>query len=177
MNEETPHRTPSSESHCQRALFGWSPARLPADTRAKRRLDRLFPATGRAAALYFGAVIGLLIVAGNLPQRPALVADGFAAASGGLWCGGNFWRCRHAHCLITGTGWSLLSLFTFAEAALGHSLIGGNEQRVLLGILLAGLIFEGYWQLRYGTNAVTRHRPAEAGVASPSGRGGPDRAG
>jgi hypothetical protein len=67
----------------------------------------------------------------------------------------DFWRCRPAHCLLTGSGWLLLASFAVTEAGLGRSLIGGDEQLVFLGILAAGLLFEGIWYLMHRTNAVT----------------------
>ena len=138
----------------RRALFGWSPPDLPADTALKRRADRLLPRTGWAAALYCAAVIALLNLAPQLPERANLAADGLAALAAAGWCGLNFWRCRHAHCLVTSTGWAALSLLAFTEAALGRSLIGGNEQPVFLVVLAAAVVFEVAWRLARGSNAV-----------------------
>jgi hypothetical protein len=99
-------------------------------------------------------VVALLNVAPLLPVRGELAVDGLAALTGGGWCLLNFWRCRHAHCLATGPGWLALSLFAFAEAGLGRSLIAGDEQLVFLGILAAALLFEAAWWLARRTNAV-----------------------
>lgn len=141
-----------------RALYGWSPPRLPADTPAKRRVDRLLPATGIPMTLYFAAVIGLLLLAPSLPRRADLAVDGLAALGAAAWCGANFWRCRHAHCVVTATGWFALSMFSFVEAGLGRSFIAGNEQPVFLAILILGVLFEGGWTLVRGTNAFTPRR-------------------
>lgn len=84
-----------------------------------------------------------------------LVADGVAALLAGTWCALNFWRTRHAHCVVTAVGWLVLAPFTFLEAAIGRSLIGGDEQIVFLAILAAGLIFEAGWYVRRRTLAVT----------------------
>lgn len=154
---QTPESQIDGECCTPRTQGGWSPSRLPANTAAKRFVDRILPATGVPALLYFAAVIGLLLLAGSLPNRAGLVVDGIAAAAGGLWCGANFWRCRHAHCIVTSIGWSLLSLFAFFEAGIGYSLIGGDEQPVFLAILVAGLAFEACWTARSGTNAVVRN--------------------
>jgi len=67
----------------------------------------------------------------------------------------NFWRCRHAHCVITGIGWFALAGFTFFEAGLGRSLIHGDERLVFLGVLAPGLVFDGTWNVVRGTNAVS----------------------
>ncbi|MGH9046800.1 MAG: hypothetical protein ACRDVW_05735, partial [Acidimicrobiales bacterium] len=76
--------------------------------------------------------------------------------AGGGWCSLNFWRCRHAHCLVSGPGWLAFGLFAFVEAGLGHSLIGRHEQPVFLGLLGLALVFEGAWFLVRRTNAVVR---------------------
>src|SRR5205814_1301875 len=139
-----------------RALWGFSPPRLPADTPGKQLVDRLMPATGLPAALYFAAVVVVLNVASHVPARAELALTGLASLAASGWCLANFWRCRQAHCLITGGGWLALSSFVCIEAAVGRSLIGGNEQLVFLGVLAAGLVFEAVWRLLRGTNAITR---------------------
>jgi hypothetical protein len=135
-------------------LWGWSPPLLAADTRLKRWVDRVLPRTGLPVGLYFGAVAVLLSVAPHLTLRGALAMDGLAALLGGGWCSLNFWRCRHAHCLVTGGGWSLLALFSFVEAGMGRTYIGGDEGLVLLGLLAAGLLFEGAWSCLFRSNIV-----------------------
>jgi hypothetical protein len=136
------------------ALWGWSPPPRPADTALKRLVDRLLPRTGLPAVLCFAAVIGLLSLARVLPAPSYLVIDGLAALAAGGWCALNFWRCRHAHCLVSGAGWLGLGGFALVEAGFRHSVIGGDEQLVFLGVLAAALLFEGVWSLARGTNAV-----------------------
>jgi hypothetical protein len=138
----------------QTALWGWSPPDLPADTPLKRRIDRLLPRSGVSAGACFIAVVGLFILAPHLPTRAGLAADGLAALAGGAWCGLNFWRCRHAHCAVTGGGWLALSALAFGGAVLGHSLISGYEQPVFLAVLAAALVFEAAWRWARGTSAV-----------------------
>jgi uncharacterized membrane protein YgcG len=142
------------QGESRRALFGWSPPDLPADTALKRHADRLLPRTGWAAVLYCAAVIALLNVAPHLPERWTLAVDGLAALAAAAWCGLNFWRCRHAHCIVTSTGWAALSLLAFTGAVLGHSLIGGNEQPVFLVVLAAAVVFEAGWRLARGSSAI-----------------------
>jgi hypothetical protein len=139
-----------------RALCGWSPPALPADSGLKQWVDGVLPRTGVLAAAYFAAVIALLVAAPQLPLRWELAIDAFAALAAGSWYGLNFWRCRHAHCLVTGVGWLLLSCFVFVEAGLGRSMIHGNEQLVFLEVLVLALAFEGAWYLARGTNALVR---------------------
>jgi len=147
----------------------WSPPLLPADTPVKRSVDHIRPRTGLPAAAYFAAVIALLGLAQILPARAYLAVDAVAFLAGGTWCALSFWRCRQAHCLLSGSGWLLLALLAAAEAGLGRSLIGGDEQLVFLGILAIGLIFEGAWYLVHRDNAVTpaQTQPASRAAVSP----------
>jgi hypothetical protein len=135
-------------------LWGWSPPSLAADTSIKRGVDRVVPRTGWSLILYFAAVIGLLRLAPALPRSGELAMDGMAALAAGGWCALNFWRCRHAHCLVSGAGWLVLSLLAFVEAGLGHSLIGGDEQLAFVGVLLVAVVFEVAWYLTHGTKAL-----------------------
>jgi hypothetical protein len=137
------------------ALFGWSPSALPADTTLKRRVDRILPQSGLPLITFFVVVAGLLNIGLVLPTRLDLASIGIASLLAGSWCSLNFWRCRHAHCVITGTGWLALAAFSFIEAGLGRTLIHGDEGLVFLAVLAAGLLFEGAWYVVRGTNAVT----------------------
>lgn len=137
-------------------LRRWSPPTLPADTPWKARVDRAMPRSGLAVLLYFAAVVAMLNVGHLLPRRWDLLTVATGTLAAGAWCTLNFWRCRHAHCLITGTGWLGLAGFSFIEAGLGHSVIGGHEGLVFDAVLGAGLIFEFGWRLARGSNALTR---------------------
>jgi len=160
---------------CHSALWGWSPPDLPADTPLKRRADRLLPRTGWPAVVYFAAIVGLLNLAPHLPERANLAVDGLAALAAAAWCVLNFWRCRHAHCVVTSTGWLALSVLAFTEAGLGRSLIGGDEQLVFLAVLAVAVGFEVVWRCSRGTNAVTRGIAVDgttAGAAGPAASSG-----
>jgi hypothetical protein len=144
-----------SDACATRALCGWSPAPSPADTALKRTVDRVL--TGNAPAIVMLVlVVGLLNLAPHLPTRGELATVGLAGLAGGAWCSLNFWRCRHAHCVVTGVGWLALGAFTFAEASLGHSVIGGYEQPVFLGVLALALVFECAWYLAHHSYAIRR---------------------
>lgn len=134
---------------------------LPADTHVKRLVDRALPRTGLPAVLYFAVIVVLLNVGPPLVTvRLNLALIGVASLAAGAWCSLNFWRCRHAHCVITGVGWSLLALFSLAEAALGRSLIAGYEDGVFLVVLGLGLAFEAVWRRAHGSNAIAgMHHP------------------
>ena len=139
-----------------RASKGWSPPPLPADTQLKRLVDRLLPRAGLPVVVFFAVAIGTLSLA-SLVSNPAteLALEGAAALAAGGWCALNFWRCRHAHCLVTGVGWLGLSLLAFVEAGLGHSVIGGYERGLFVLMLAIGCVFEAAWQITRGTNAMT----------------------
>ncbi len=84
---------------------------------------------------------------------------GFA---GGVWCGVNFWRCRHTRCAVTGAGWLVLSILAFTGAVLGHSVDRGDKQLVFLAVLAAGLIFKTAGWYARGSNA----RHGQGGAAA-----------
>ncbi len=135
-------------------MFGWSPPPLPADTALKRRVDRVLPRSGLRLVVFYAAVVALLNVGLVLPKRLDLAAVGVASLAAGGWCAVSFWRCRHAHCVVTGVGWLALAGFAFVEAGLGRSLIHGDEGLVFLAVLAAGLAVEGAWYAVRGTNAI-----------------------
>lgn len=140
----------------RRASKGWSPPPLPADTQLKRLVDRFLPRGGPPVVVFFAVVIGMLNLASLLSSPAAeLALEGAAALAAGGWCVLNFWRCRRAHCLVTGVGWLGLSLLAFVEAGLGHSVIGGCERGVFVLVLAIGCVFEAAWQITRGTNAMT----------------------
>jgi hypothetical protein len=142
-----------------KALWGWSPPRLAAETAFKRLVDRVQPRSGVRVLAFFAAVVVLLNVGQLLPRRADLATVGMAALLAGGWCALNFWRCRHAHCALTGAGWLALAVLAFAEAAVGRSLIGGDEPLVFLVVLGLGLAFEAGWYRWRGTNSIGPGRP------------------
>src|SRR5215471_19125424 len=92
-----------------------------------------------------------------------------ATLDAAAWCVLNFWRCRHAHCVVTSTGWLALSVLAFTEAGLGRSLIGGDEQLVFLAVLAVAVGFEVVWRCAHGTNAVTRGTTVDRTTAAAAG--------
>lgn len=78
-----------------------------------------------------------------------------AAFGAGAWCTANFWRCHHAHRMVSGAGWLVLSVGLRRGGPLVTAMIAGEEQPVFLSVLAVGLGFEVAWYLTRGTNAVT----------------------
>jgi hypothetical protein len=137
-----------------------SPPRLAADTRAKRFADRVLPRPGWPAAVYFAVAVALLALAPRLSTRWGLVVTAIACLGGGGWCAVNFWRCRHAHCLVTGAGWLALGGLAVAGVIVGHSVIGGTERLVFLAVLAAGVLFEAVTYQARGSYALTPPGPS-----------------
>jgi len=112
------------------------------------------PRTGLPLIAFYAAVFVLLNVGAVLPKRLDLFSVGVASLAAGGWCAVNFWRCRHAHCAVTGPGWLALAGFTFVETGLGRSLIHGYEVPLFLAVLAAGLAWEAAWYALRGTHAI-----------------------
>jgi hypothetical protein len=141
----------------RRAFWGWSPPNLPADTALKRTVDRALPRSGIGFILYWALVFALeFSLAPHLAVQERLRVEGVAALLAGAWCGLNFWRCRHAHCAVSGAGWLALGGLALVAAGIGRSFLGGYEQLVFIGVLVLALAFEGLWYRARGTNAVTQ---------------------
>lgn len=131
------------------------PGDLPAGTNLERLVDRVVPRRGGGCFLYWGVVLAMGFgLAPHLPVRSRLAVEAAAALLAGGWCALNFWRCRQAHCVVSGAGWLVLGLWLLAEAVIGHSLVGGNEQLLFLGVLGAAFAFEFAWYRAHGTNAM-----------------------
>jgi hypothetical protein len=146
---ETDHRAAIARS----TLF-CSPPRLPSDTRFKQLADHLLP-TGRAQWVFFGLVWVALALRPNLGVRPGLMLAAVATFAGASWCIVNFWRCREAHCAVSGPGWAMLGALVVAEAVVGRSLVGGTESILFIAVLIVAYCFEFAWRARHGTNALT----------------------
>lgn len=94
------------------------------------------------------------MLATGLPLRWELAMDALASLMGGTWCAVNFWRCRHAHCLVTGLGWLALGGLSLAEVGIDRSLIGGYEEGAFYGVLAVGILFEWLWVKTHGSHAM-----------------------
>ncbi len=71
------------------------------------------------------------------------------------YCLANFLRCREAHCIVTGAGWSALALAATWGALSGHD-IRAAVWDGFLAIAIVGHSFEGVWKAVRGTNALRR---------------------
>jgi hypothetical protein len=114
------------------------------------------PRAGLPVVVFFAVAIGTLNLA-SLVSNPAaeLALEGATALAAGGWCALASGGDLASTAWVTGVGWLGLSLLTFVEAGLGHSVIGGYERGVFVLILAIGLVFEAAWQITRGTNAMT----------------------
>jgi hypothetical protein len=71
----------------------------------------------------------------------------------GSYCLANFARCREAHCVVTGGGWSALGVVGMWGALTGHEILGALWNAFAV-IALLGFAFEGAWTMRRGVNAL-----------------------
>src|SRR5215467_12048244 len=67
--EDLPMTQCATDNNTARALCGWSPPALPADTALKRAVDRFVPFTGGPVIVFYLTVTAILLVAGFLPVR------------------------------------------------------------------------------------------------------------
>jgi hypothetical protein len=148
-------RAAGSQGRVVRVPLFCSPLPMAADTRAKRVAYRLMP-TGRGQWVFFAAVAIAITAAPGLPREPGLAVDLVATVAASAWCLVNFWRCREAHCIVTGIGWTALAVLIAIELAVARSFVLGSEGLVFLAILVVGVGFEAQWRLRHGTNALVR---------------------
>lgn len=99
-------------------------------------------------------LLGAFFVASLLPDRIGVWIAVVLYLAVGLYCSVNFWRCREAHCVITGAGFTLLGLGLLAEALGVHTEIGEYNGPIALGVLAIAIAFEAAVRARHGTNAV-----------------------
>jgi hypothetical protein len=135
---------------------GWSrPPRLPGASRWHRSADRFLSGVQSICKMgLLAVVLGAFFVASLLPDRIGVWIAVVLYLAVGLYCSVNFWRCREAHCVITGAGFTLLGLGLLAEALGVHTPIGEYNGQILLGVLVVALAFEAVVRARNGTNAV-----------------------
>ena len=96
-----------------------------------------------------------IFAAPHLPIRAGLALGAITTLAASTYCLLHFWRCREAHCIVSGAGWAPLALFEVVELGLGRSLIDRAEGLVFLIVLVIAFAFEALWRARYGANAVT----------------------
>jgi hypothetical protein len=71
----------------------------------------------------------------------------------GTYCLANFLRCREAHCIVTGLGWSALAVITLTAVVAGRDVRSG-AWIAFLAIAVVGHGFEALWKMAHGSNAL-----------------------
>lgn len=145
---------------CSFLLCG-RPASLAETRRWHRSVERLLAFSRPLIVPIFVALGFLAAFAGNqLGARPALLpAAAFFALVGG-WCNLNFVRCREAHCIVIGVGYSVLALAAIVAFVLDRHWAGPLWLASVI-VLGAGVVFEAAWRAWRGGNAVRRRGSLE----------------
>lgn len=144
----------------------WShPPSLPATSRGRRGADKALRSVDSSGRLGLLALVLAFVLAFVLPDGIGIWFAGVLYLAVGLYCSVNFWRCREAHCVITGGGFTVLGLAVLAAAVGMPTVIAAYASPIVLGILVLAVAFETTWRARYGTKAV--HLPHKSGADTP----------
>ncbi|MGC1185168.1 MAG: hypothetical protein WBA31_08470 [Candidatus Dormiibacterota bacterium] len=124
-----------------------SPPALVSESRTTEIVDRILPKGAWRCVFFVAVAMGV--------GGPNLLVGAVTTLAASTYCILNFWRCREAHCIVSGIGWAALATFEFVEVGYGRSLIRGSESLAFLVILGLAISFEVFWHVRHGTNAVS----------------------
>lgn len=131
----------------------------PAAPAPLNRFERLLDAyTDMTAPFLRGCFVFLtvavaVVVTSALGMVGGLLVEGAFFMVAGAYCLANFARCREAHCIVTGIGWSALGLAGFGAVLAGRDIRSG-EWVAFLVIALIGHGFEAAWRAGHGSNAL-----------------------
>jgi hypothetical protein len=87
----------------------------------------------------------------GMPDGLWLAAAYFLVFGG--YCLANFVRCREAHCVVTGGGWSALGVVGMWSTLTGDEILGALWNAFAV-IALLGFAFEAAWTTRRGINTL-----------------------
>lgn len=139
------------------------PPMLPGRSRLHRIADRFLRgvyALGNLGLLTI--LLGGFFVASVLPDHVGVWLAAALYLAAGLYCSVNFWRCREAHCVVTGIGFTALGVGLLGAGAGVPNLISEHNGLILLGTLVLAVGFEAVWRAVHGSNAVRREREPAA---------------
>ena len=126
---------------------------------ASSRLDRMLDAYIRITApflrgcMVFATVAAVWVVSYLLGPLAGLLVQAAFLLLAAAYCLANFARCREAHCIVTGLGWSVLALGCLAAAVAGRD-VRGAAWLAFLAVAVAGHGFEAMWKASHGSNAL-----------------------
>jgi hypothetical protein len=132
-----------------------APPAAPARNAFERALDAY---TDLAAPFLRGCFLFPILAAVVWSSFRLGIPDGLWLAAAyslvfGGYCLANFTRCREAHCVVTGWGWSALGVVGLWGALTGHDMLGALWNAFAI-IALIGFAFEAVWTMRWGHNAL-----------------------
>lgn len=132
-----------------------APVALPPENAVERLLDAYTSATAPflrgCFAIPVGAAVFFLSVRGGALAGLWITAGYFLAF--GAYCLANFARCREAHCIVTGVGFTLLGLASAWGAVAGHVVLVWLWVAFLV-VAVVGHAFEAAFRAVRGTNAL-----------------------
>jgi len=132
-----------------------APRAAPPGNRFERALDSY---TNVTAPLIRGCFVFVTVAAAYAASSALGLVGGLLVQAifflfAGTYCLANFARCREAHCIVTGLGWSALSV-AGVVAVLAQRDIRGGAWLAFLVIAVVGHGFEAVWKASHGSNAL-----------------------
>jgi hypothetical protein len=103
-------------------------------------------------------IVAVFLVAAGIGGRPGVAVAAVWLVVSGTYCLANFFCCREAHCVVTGSGWTAFGLLTLVIALIPGGWLGWLHVEVVvltyLAVLGAGYGFEGVVASRTGRAAL-----------------------
>ena len=132
-----------------------SPPASPAGSTFERLLDAYTSLTAPfiRGCWVFVTVAAVAAISTLLGAVGGLVVEAAFFLLTGTYCLANFIRCREAHCIVTGVGWSVLALAAATAAVTGRDVRSG-AWIAFLALAVLGHGFEAIWKLVHGSNAL-----------------------
>ena len=132
-----------------------APEAAPPRNRFERALDGYTSMTAPflRGCLVFVTVAAAYAATSALGPVGGLLLEAVFFLVAGAYCLANFARCREAHCIVTGLGWSALAVAGVVAVLAGRD-IRASAWIAFLVIAVAGHGFEGVWKAAHGSNAL-----------------------
>lgn len=132
-----------------------APPGAPAGNRLERVLDAYTNATAPflRGCCVFVTVATAWFASTLLGSVGGLYLEAAFFLVAGTYCLANFARCREAHCIVTGLGWSALAVIGAAAIAVSRD-VREDAWIAFLVLALVGHGFEAIWTMIRGSNAL-----------------------
>jgi hypothetical protein len=132
-----------------------APPAAPAGNRLERALDAYTNVTAPflRGCYVFVTVAAAWTASALLGSLGGLLLEAVFFLVAGTYCLANFARCREAHCIVTGVGWSALAIAGAAAVAVGRD-VREDAWIAFLVVALVGHGFEATWTMLRGSNAL-----------------------